>query len=241
MQVLNEIENLDTLQSLVFGFEEIEYIEDVGMTECYDIQVEDDESFCLGNGIISHNSAYGGISKCLGNRGIDYFCLKGKPLNVLDITPQKFGQNEELKTLYQVLTKNDYKIICIASDQDLDGHHICALLLTFIWKMLPQYTDKIGRLNTPVKVVMKNKKPIKWTYDINEQLTPKKGEEFKYLKGLGSLTKEIMTEVMRVDTLDKMIVKFNYDDLEILKQFMGSDSAPRKEYILNHDFNIASA
>lgn len=241
MQVLNEIENLDTLQSLVFGFEEIEYIEDVGMTECYDIQVEDDESFCLGNGIISHNSAYGGISKCLGNRGIDYFCLKGKPLNVLDITPQKFGQNEELKTLYQVLTKNDYERICIASDQDLDGHHICALLLTFIWKMLPQYIDKIGRLNTPVKVVMKNKKPIKWTYDINEQLAPGKGEEFKYLKGLGSLTKEIMTEVMRVDTLDKMIVDFDYDDLKILSDFMGADSKPRKEYILNHDFNIASA
>ena len=90
-------------------------------------------------------------------------------------------------------------------------------------------------------MILKNKVPVKWSYDINSQLVPKKGEEFKYLKGLGSLTKEMMKEVIRVDTLEKMIVDFDYDDLEILSDFMGADSKPRKDYILNHDFNIASA
>ena len=191
--------------------------------------------------ICEGESALGGIAKCIGNKGNDFYCLKGKPLNVFDVSHQKFSQNEELKTLYQIILKNDYKKICVASDQDLDGHHICALIMTFIWKLLPEYKSKLARLNTPVKMILKNKVPIKWSYDINSQLVPRKGEEFKYLKGLGSLTKEMMKEVIRVDTLEKMIVDFDYDDLEILSDFMGADSKPRKEYILNHDFNIASA
>ena len=73
------------------------------MKNCVDIQVEDDESFTLGNGIISHNSALGGISKVLGNKNINYYVLRGKPLNSWEISHQKFASNKELSELYQII------------------------------------------------------------------------------------------------------------------------------------------
>ena len=97
---------LDNLQELTFEFEEIESIENVGYMECYDIEVQDDKSFTLGNGIISHNSAFGGLSKAMGNDIFSYYLLKGKPLNCWEVSPQKFASNKELSELFQILNNN---------------------------------------------------------------------------------------------------------------------------------------
>ena len=96
MQLTNE-------QLISFELIKIDSIENVGMKNCVDIQVEDDESFTLGNGIISHNSALGGISKILGNKDFSYFTLRGKPLNVWEVSHQKFAANKELSELYQII------------------------------------------------------------------------------------------------------------------------------------------
>ena len=108
--------------------------------------------------------------------------------------------------------------------------------------MLPEFKDKFARFNTPVKVVFKNKVPVKWTYDINENLKANKNETFRYLKGLGSLTKEIMETVLKVDTFDKMLVDLNFDSDSIINDFMSeNESDTRKDYIRNRDFSIAKA
>lgn len=94
---------LTNKQLISFELIKIDSIENVGMKNCVDIQVEDDESFTLGNGIISHNSALGGISKVLGNKNINYYVLRGKPLNSWEISHQKFASNKELSELYQII------------------------------------------------------------------------------------------------------------------------------------------
>lgn len=96
-------------------------------------------------------------------------------------------------------------------------------------------------LNTPVKMVLKNKKPLRWSYDLNEDLKCKSSESLKFLKGLGSWQPELFDEVVKKDGLEKMIQKLNFDDTEIINDFMSSkESDTRKSYIQNHNFSIAS-
>ena len=72
------------------------------------------------------DSAQGGISQVLGRKQFGYFALRGKPLNTLDVTMSKIVDNEEIKTIVEILNLNladpnsdmDYQNILIASDAD---------------------------------------------------------------------------------------------------------------------------
>lgn len=71
-----------------------------------DIQVEGDESFCLSNGIISHNSAVTMAISGMSEVGRDYygaFPLKGKVLNVRGASVAKIKANEEVQNLINIL------------------------------------------------------------------------------------------------------------------------------------------
>ena len=48
-------------------------------------------------------SSFGGLSKILGNKDFSYFTLRGKPLNVWEVSHQKFAANKELSELYQII------------------------------------------------------------------------------------------------------------------------------------------
>lgn len=79
---------------------EIDYIEH---TEEYvnmvDISVEVDQSFLLSNGVISHNSAANSFRKYRDATTMGAFCLRGKFINVSEITNQKLIQNTEALNL----------------------------------------------------------------------------------------------------------------------------------------------
>lgn len=90
-------------------------------------------------------------------------------------------------------------------------------------------------------MVLKNNKPVRWTYDIEEDLNVKPGETHKYFKGLGGWTPELLEYVIEKDGLEKMIEVYNFDSKEIIDDFMATDKADkRKEYIQNKTFSIAS-
>lgn len=55
-------------------------------------------------------SAYGGLSSVLGNTDIEYYVLKGKPLNCWEVSNQKFAANKELSELYQLISQNVVEI-----------------------------------------------------------------------------------------------------------------------------------
>lgn len=93
------------------NFLELVEIESVVKTDEYvnmvDISIDDnDASFTLSNGIISHNSARTLAIAGFSQTGRDYygaFPLKGKPLNVRDTTLAKIKNNDEIKNIIQIL------------------------------------------------------------------------------------------------------------------------------------------
>lgn len=185
-------------------------------------------------------SAVGGLAPVLGRKECGYFELRGVPLNAYIAQQSKFTNNKELSELYQVINNENYEHIIFANDADLDGMHIAGLLVGFFERYMPELKGKIGRLLTPVKMVKKGNTPIKWAYSINDELFPKKGEEFSYQKGLGSWDIEDLKHIIQKDGLSKMVEIFNFDDSKIIDDWLGDDSEPRKNYILANNFSIAS-
>lgn len=124
-----------TTLEMMYELVEIDSVTDEGYRNCVDITVDsDDHSFLLGNGIISHNSALGGLLPSLGRNEKAYYMLKGKPLNAYSATQKKFIENKELSGLYQIikngvtledkpdgefyeLTINDEKLIVNENDE----------------------------------------------------------------------------------------------------------------------------
>ncbi len=70
-------------------------------SEKYFKSIKDPKYLCICEGF----SAYGGLSSVLGNENIEYYVLKGKPLNAWEVTNQKLSQNRELSELYQILNQ----------------------------------------------------------------------------------------------------------------------------------------
>lgn len=93
-----------TTLEMMYELVEIDSVSEDGYRNCVDITVDsDDHSFLLGNGIISHNSALGGLLPSLGRNEKAYYMLKGKPLNAYSATQKKFIENKELSGLYQII------------------------------------------------------------------------------------------------------------------------------------------
>lgn len=89
---------------MTFELVTVDSHEDVGYQNCVDISVDNSSHcFVLGNGLVSHNSALGGLLPSLGREGKAYYMLKGKPLNAYSSTQQKFLANKELSSLYQII------------------------------------------------------------------------------------------------------------------------------------------
>ena len=94
---------MDKVFEMCYQLEDIEDIEDGGYVNCYDIMTDGDHNFLLANGIVSHNSALGGLMPVLGRENVGYYTLKGKPLNAYSQPQKKFTQNKELSGLYQII------------------------------------------------------------------------------------------------------------------------------------------
>jgi DNA gyrase/topoisomerase IV subunit B len=185
-------------------------------------------------------SALGGLSPVFGRKECGYFTLRGKPLNAYSAPTAKFTANKELSELYRVLKNEKYENIVFATDADLDGHHIRGLLIGFFERYMPELKGKLAMLQTPMIVVKKNGKPIRWSYSLSESLEPKTGEVSHWMKGLGSWKTSDLQHVVETDGKNKMIDIIEFDDSMIIDHWLSDSSADkRKEYILDNDFNIA--
>ena len=108
-----------------FQIVEIDSITEDSVYNCIDITVEEDESFVLANGIVSHNSAVGSILQKRDPKTEGAYALKGKIKNCKNIGD--LSDNKEILELMQILgldptVKNTnvtgYKKIVIATDPD---------------------------------------------------------------------------------------------------------------------------
>ena len=129
-----------------------------------------------------------------------------------------------------------------ASDKDMDGFHIRALLSGFFIKYMPEYLNKIGMLQTPVIAITKNGVVQRWSYDLNEKVQLKAGEKANYKKGLGSWTEKDLKVVLEKDGLSEMVEQIDFGTgRKSIDDWLGNNPEPRKEFILQNDFDIASA
>ena len=93
-----------TTLEMMYELVEIDSVTEEGYRNCVDISVDsDDRTFLLANGIVSHNSALGGLLPSLGRKEKAYYMLKGKPLNAYSASQKKFIENKELSGLYQII------------------------------------------------------------------------------------------------------------------------------------------
>ena len=192
--------------------------------------------------ITERESACGSLMSTMGLEQCGYYMLKGKPLNTWDVSQQKFTSNKELADLYNIIKNENYNYIVFATDQDLDGTHIRALLSGFIHKYLSEFEGRVGILETPVVAVYKNDKIQRWIYSLDEVLNIKNNEKTFYFKGLGSWNKSDLQEVISKDGVEKMISLINFERCEeSLNEWLGNDSTPRKKYILENNFSIVDA
>lgn len=193
--------------------------------------------------LVEGDSAMGGLVPALGRKGIAYYALKGKPLNAYKSSTQKVAANKELSELLAIIHQNDFKKITIASDSDSDGAHIAGLLLGFVCKFLPEYKDKIYKLQTPVKGAMKDGKLVRWSFNLEDSLDIKSGESLMYFKGLGTLDPSDIEAVVKQVGMDGILrrVDLNVEGFEeAMEAWLGDDADTRKRLILANDFSIAS-
>jgi len=180
-------------------------------------------------------SAVGGLLPSLGRKDYGYYELKGVPLNAYDATQADFTKNPELSELYQIIQNEDYEYIATATDADADGSHIKGLLLGFFQRYLPEILEqnKFGELQTPVLIALKNKKPVRWTYELGKKFPLKSGETGKYMKGLGSYKPELLKHIVKTDKLENMIKLFDVDDETILDDWLSGDKVETRKMMLS--------
>ena len=176
--------------------------------------------------------AVAGLS-VVGRDHFGVFPLKGKLLNVRDVTLKKASANAEISNIMKILglsfqmypkktsekdkiaimkKKLRYGRILIFTDQDVDGSHIKGLVINFfhaLWPILLKLNTFIISLATPIVKVTKSKK-VKSFYTLTEYEIWKKKElkgwKTKYYKGLGTSTSKEAKEYFK-DFEDK---KINY-------------------------------
>lgn len=187
--------------------EDISSISDEYYANTVDISVHEDESFILANGIISHNSAVGGISSVRTPEIHGALPLTGKILNVNGEARSKVIASAALLDIMNALglmvgEKAErrymrYGKIYIATDADPDGANISALLINFFYTYWPELFDPkqdpfVYFFMTPFIIAEKGKQRKYWySFNVND-FKPEgyKGWEITRAKGLAALLEE---------------------------------------------------
>ena len=158
----------------------------------------------LTEGDSAATSAISGLKE-VGREKWGVFPLRGKLLNVRDITVQKFNANEELTAIKKILgleqgkqykdvSELRYGRVMVMADQDHDGSHIKGLLMNLFHTEWPGLMKAgfLCTLLTPILKAMKGKTTLSF-YSVPEfnqwkEANSLAGWKIKYYKGLGTST-----------------------------------------------------
>ena len=185
--------------------------------------------------VVEGDSASGGLIKCLGRKGNAFYALKGVPLNVLEVSHQKFMANKELSELYAIITTYPDAEICIATDADADGSRIRGLVALFMYKYFPEHLNngKLKILRTPIAIGKKNNVVKEWAYTFADVNKIDHKLDVSYVKGLGSWSEKDLKDIIAADTMDEMLPTVSIQDTDLFTNwFSGSTIDYRKEQLL---------
>ena len=192
----------------------------------------------------------------IGDKRDKYGCfpLKGKLLNVRDVSMKKISENEEIMNIvrilglefgkeYKSIDELRYGSIMIMTDQDLDGSHIKGLFINFIQALFPSLYRLDGFLSSLLTPIVKatKKKVTKEFYTLTEYEEWKENNNttgwiIKYYKGLGTSTRTEAKEYFEKLNIVKYI-EDEESDTSIIKAFSKEKVTDRKDWLKNYDKN----
>jgi DNA gyrase/topoisomerase IV subunit B len=185
--------------------------------------------------VVEGDSASGGLIKCLGRKGNAFYALKGVPLNVLEVSHQKFMANKELSELYSIITMFPDAEICLATDADADGSRIRGLVSLFMFKYFPEHLNngKMKILRTPIAIGKKNNIVKEWAYTFADVNKIDHKLDVSYVKGLGSWSEKDLKHIIDIDTMDEMLPTVSIADTDLFTNWFSSSTIDyRKEQLL---------
>ncbi len=178
--------------------------------------------------------------------------LRGKVLNAESASISKVLENKELSDLVTALgcgigkgfeiTKLRYGRVIILADADSDGHHIATLLLTFIYRHMPQLIrdGKVYLAQPPLYRIDVGKETHWALDDAHKAAILKKADgrakpEITRFKGLGEMMPKVLWEttlnprtrrLLRVEITDQIVTD------RVINELMGKDPSARFKFIM---------
>lgn len=203
--------------------------------------------------IVEGDSA-GGSAKTARSRATQAILpLRGKILNVEKARLDRIYANAEIKAMITAfgtgihedfdITKLRYNKIIIMTDADVDGAHISTLLLTFLYRFMPELIKQghVFLAKPPLYKLEKNKKV--WYAYSDEELDAilkdvgrDQNNKIQRYKGLGEMDAEQLWETT-MDPERRILLRVNYDEeteseLDLtFTTLMGDKVEPRREFI----------
>ena len=179
--------------------------------------------------------------------------LRGKILNVEKARPDKVYSNAEIKSMITAfgtgiqedfdISKLRYNKIIIMTDADVDGAHIDTLMLTFIYRFMPELIKEghVYLAQPPLYKLEKNKK-VWYAYsdeeldNILKEVGRDQNNKIQRYKGLGEMDAEQLWETT-MDPERRVLKKVVLDESMLsetdltFNTLMGDQVAPRREFI----------